>query len=86
MVPQRQINEPDSFYFMFLLNLETVDTVIIFDSDWNPTGAEDRAHRTGQKKGIVRVFVLVSVEEVYWSVQESYKLVFSTELPRVKSI
>ncbi|KAL0858012.1 hypothetical protein Bca101_063166 [Brassica carinata] len=71
----KQFNEPDSPYFMFLLstragglglNLQTADTVIIFDSDWNPQmdqQAEDRAHRIGQKKE-VRVFVLVSVGSV----------------------
>ncbi|CAH2054888.1 unnamed protein product [Thlaspi arvense] len=71
----KQFNEPDSPYFMFLLstragglglNLQTADTVIIFDSDWNPQmdqQAEDRAHRIGQKKE-VRVFVLVSVGSI----------------------
>jgi SNF2 family DNA or RNA helicase len=35
------------------LNLQSADTVIIFDSDWNPQmdlQAQDRAHRIGQKK------------------------------------
>ena len=44
------------------LNLVTADTVIIFDSDWNPMmdlQAQDRAHRIGQKK-IVSVFRLVT--------------------------
>ncbi|KAJ6430019.1 hypothetical protein OIU84_021434 [Salix udensis] len=71
----KKFNAPDSPYFMFLLstragglglNLQTADTVIIFDSDWNPQmdqQAEDRAHRIGQKKE-VRVFVLVSVGSV----------------------
>ncbi|KAK7405884.1 hypothetical protein VNO78_07496 [Psophocarpus tetragonolobus] len=71
----RKFNAHDSPYFMFLLstragglglNLQTADTVIIFDSDWNPQmdqQAEDRAHRIGQKKE-VRVFVLVSVGSV----------------------
>ncbi|KAL2229881.1 probable ATP-dependent DNA helicase CHR12 [Sesamum indicum] len=71
----RQFNAPDSPYFIFLLstragglglNLQTADTVIIFDSDWNPQmdqQAEDRAHRIGQKKE-VRVFVLVSVGSI----------------------
>lgn len=71
----KQFNAPDSPYFIFLLstragglglNLQTADTVIIFDSDWNPQmdqQAEDRAHRIGQKKE-VRVFVLVSVGSV----------------------
>ncbi|OBZ86833.1 Chromatin structure-remodeling complex subunit snf21, partial [Choanephora cucurbitarum] len=70
-------NAPDSPYFMFLLstragglglNLQTADTVIIFDSDWNPhqdLQAQDRAHRIGQTKE-VRIFRLItenSVEE-----------------------
>jgi SNF2 family DNA or RNA helicase len=50
-------NAEDSPYFIFLLstragglglNLQTADTVIMFDSDWNPAmdqQAEDRAHR-----------------------------------------
>ncbi|XP_050217949.1 probable ATP-dependent DNA helicase CHR12 [Mercurialis annua] len=71
----KQFNAPDSPYFMFLLstragglglNLQTADTVIIFDSDWNPQmdqQAEDRAHRIGQKKE-VKVFVLVSVGSI----------------------
>ena len=50
--------------FVFLLstragglgvNLATADTVIIFDSDWNPQNdlqAMARAHRIGQKKQV----------------------------------
>ncbi|XP_062230731.1 probable ATP-dependent DNA helicase CHR719 [Phragmites australis] len=68
-------NKKDSEYFLFLLstragglglNLQTADTVIMFDSDWNPQmdqQAEDRAHRIGQKKE-VRIFVLVSVGSI----------------------
>lgn len=64
-------NAPDSPYFCFLLstragglglNLQTADTVIIFDSDWNPMmdlQAQDRAHRIGQKHE-VRVIRLIS--------------------------
>ena len=64
-------NAPDSPYFLFLLstragglglNLATADTVIIFDSDWNPMmdlQAQDRAHRIGQKK-TVSVFRLIT--------------------------
>ncbi|KAJ1441487.1 SNF2 family N-terminal domain-containing protein [Ochromonadaceae sp. CCMP2298] len=64
-------NKEDSPYFIFLLstraggvgiNLATADTVIIFDSDWNPmmdAQAQDRAHRIGQKKE-VRVFRLLT--------------------------
>ncbi|KAI8076515.1 SNF2 family N-terminal domain-containing protein [Gilbertella persicaria] len=63
----RLFNAPDSPYFVFLLstragglglNLQTADTVIIFDSDWNPhqdLQAQDRAHRIGQTKE-VRIF------------------------------
>ncbi|KZT57042.1 hypothetical protein CALCODRAFT_453574 [Calocera cornea HHB12733] len=73
----RKFNEKDSPYSLFLLstragglglNLQTADTVIIFDSDWNPHAdlqAQDRAHRIGQKKA-VSVFRLItdkSVEE-----------------------
>ena len=65
------IHRPDSPYFIFLLstragglglNLATADTVILFDSDWNPmmdAQAQDRAHRIGQKNE-VRVFRLVT--------------------------
>lgn len=64
-------NAPDSPYFCFLLstragglglNLQTADTVIIFDSDWNPMmdlQAQDRAHRIGQTR-VVRVYRLIS--------------------------
>ena len=44
------------------LNLQVSDTVIIFDSDWNPQidlQAMDRAHRIGQKK-VVQVFRLIA--------------------------
>lgn len=80
----REFNAPDSPYFMFLLstragglglNLQTADTVIIFDSDWNPQmdqQAEDRAHRIGQKKE-VRVFVLVSVGSIEEEILERAK-------------
>lgn len=38
------------------LNLSSADTVILFDSDWNPQmdlQAMDRAHRMGQKKPVI---------------------------------
>ncbi|KAK3137522.1 hypothetical protein QOZ80_5BG0453420 [Eleusine coracana subsp. coracana] len=77
-------NKKDSDYFIFLLstragglglNLQTADTVIIFDSDWNPQmdqQAEDRAHRIGQKNE-VRVFVLVSVGSIEEEILERAK-------------
>ncbi|XP_034140949.1 transcription activator BRG1-like, partial [Drosophila guanche] len=70
-----QFNEKDSEYFIFILstragglglNLQTADTVIIFDSDWNPhqdLQAQDRAHRIGQKNE-VRVLRLITVNSV----------------------
>ena len=73
----KEFNAPDSEYFCFLLstragglglNLQTADTVIIFDSDWNPhqdLQAQDRAHRIGQKNEvrILRLITTDSVEE-----------------------
>ena len=61
----RLFNEPNSQYDVFLLstragglglNLQTADTVIIFDSDWNPQmdlQAQDRVHRIGQEKEVI---------------------------------
>lgn len=37
------------------INLATADTVVLYDSDWNPQvdlQAQDRAHRIGQKKQV----------------------------------
>ncbi|KAI9487898.1 MAG: SNF2 family N-terminal domain-containing protein [Benjaminiella poitrasii] len=71
----RLFNAENSPYFVFLLstragglglNLQTADTVIIFDSDWNPhqdLQAQDRAHRIGQTKE-VRIFRLISTNSV----------------------
>ena len=64
-------NAPNSPYFIFLLstragglglNLVSADTVIIYDSDWNPMmdlQAQDRAHRIGQRN-VVSVFRLIT--------------------------
>ncbi|KAK5134811.1 hypothetical protein LTR08_006043 [Meristemomyces frigidus] len=73
----KEFNAPNSPYFCFLLstragglglNLQTADTVIIYDSDWNPhqdLQAQDRAHRIGQKNEvkILRLISSNSVEE-----------------------
>ncbi|EME43167.1 hypothetical protein DOTSEDRAFT_72522 [Dothistroma septosporum NZE10] len=73
----RLFNAPGSEYQIFLLstragglglNLQTADTVIIYDSDWNPhqdLQAQDRAHRIGQKNEvrILRLITSNSVEE-----------------------
>lgn len=48
------------------LNLQSADTVILYDSDWNPQQdlqAQDRAHRIGQKNE-VRVFRFVTATPV----------------------
>ncbi|KAI1328341.1 P-loop containing nucleoside triphosphate hydrolase protein [Xylariaceae sp. FL0255] len=74
-------NAEDSQDFCFLLstragglgiNLMTADTVIIFDSDWNPQAdlqAMARAHRIGQKKPVT-VYRLVSKETIEEEVLE----------------
>lgn len=74
-------NAPDSQDFCFLLstragglgiNLMTADTVILFDSDWNPQAdlqAMARAHRIGQKKPVT-IYRLVSKDTVEEEVLE----------------
>ncbi|KAF6765924.1 SNF2-family ATP dependent chromatin remodeling factor snf21 [Ephemerocybe angulata] len=80
-------NQKDSEYKVFILstragglglNLQTADTVIIFDSDWNPHAdlqAQDRAHRIGQTKAvlILRFITEKSVEEAMYQ-RARYKL------------
>ncbi|KAI3382781.1 hypothetical protein SNEBB_000984 [Seison nebaliae] len=72
-----KFNNPKDDYFIFLLstragglglNLQSADTVIIFDSDWNPhqdLQAQDRAHRIGQQNEVrvLRLMTVNSVEE-----------------------
>lgn len=72
-----KFNEKESDIFIFILstragglglNLQTADTVIIFDSDWNPhqdLQAQDRAHRIGQTNEVrvLRLMTVNSVEE-----------------------
>lgn len=59
-----EFNAPGSRFFVFLLstragglgiNLASADTVILYDSDWNPQvdlQAMDRAHRIGQTRSV----------------------------------
>lgn len=77
-------NAPGSADFAFLLstragglgiNLETADTVIIFDSDWNPQNdlqAMARAHRIGQKSH-VSVYRFVSKDTMEEDILERAK-------------
>ena len=77
-------NAPGSEDFCFLLstragglgiNLETADTVVIYDSDWNPQNdlqAMARAHRIGQKKS-VNIYRLVSKGSVEETILERAK-------------
>nr|CAG8435680.1 14839_t:CDS:2 [Entrophospora candida] len=77
-------NAPNSVDFVFLLstragglgiNLNTADTVIIFDSDWNPQNdlqAMARAHRIGQKNH-VNVYRFVTKDTIEESILERAK-------------
>ncbi|XP_062108563.1 chromatin structure-remodeling complex protein SYD [Humulus lupulus] len=72
-----KFNKPNSPFFIFLLsiraggvgvNLQAADTVIIFDTDWNPQvdlQAQARAHRIGQKRDVLvlRFETVQTVEE-----------------------
>jgi SNF2 family DNA or RNA helicase len=69
-----QFNTKDDVHIFMLstragglgLNLQSADTVIIFDSDFNPQmdlQAQDRAHRVGQKNQ-VRVFRLITESRI----------------------
>ena len=84
MVQAWQTN-PEIFIFMLStragglgLNLTSADTVIFYDSDWNPTidsQAMDRAHRIGQTKQ-VKVFRLVTrntIEQKFLNVLKKRK-------------
>ncbi|TKY46708.1 CHROMATIN REMODELING 5 [Spatholobus suberectus] len=77
-------NEPGSDDFCFLLstragglgiNLATADTVIIFDSDWNPQNdlqAMSRAHRIGQQE-VVNIYRFVTSKSVEEDILERAK-------------
>lgn len=70
-----RFNEKDSIEKVFVLstkagglglNLQVSDTVILFDSDWNPQmdeQAKDRAHRVGQTSE-VKVFRFITATRV----------------------
>jgi SWI/SNF-related matrix-associated actin-dependent regulator of chromatin subfamily A member 5 len=76
-----EFNAPNSKKFCFLLstragglgiNLATADTVVLFDSDWNPQmdlQAMDRAHRIGQKKQVM-VYRLVMQDTIEQKIVE----------------
>ncbi|XP_029926182.1 lymphoid-specific helicase [Myripristis murdjan] len=65
--------DPEVFLFLLStragglgINLTAADTVIIFDSDWNPQAdlqAQDRCHRIGQTKPVV-VYRLITANTV----------------------
>ena len=67
-----EFNDSSNDLFVFLLstragglgiNLTAADTVILFDSDWNPhqdSQAQDRCHRIGQKRPVVVYRLLTS--------------------------
>jgi len=71
MIHIQEFNKKDSPYFCFIMstraggmgiNLQTADTVILMDSDWNPQvdmQAMARVHRIGQKS-TVHVYRLIS--------------------------
>ena len=76
-------------YFIFILatragglgiNLTGADTVIFYDSDWNPTidaQAQDRAHRIGQTRQ-VRIFIASSP---HTSLGDTWHALLSPYLP-----
>ncbi|XP_069990366.1 lymphocyte-specific helicase [Penaeus vannamei] len=73
----KEYNSKDSNSFIFLLstragglgiNLASADTVIIYDSDWNPQAdlqAQDRCHRIGQTRPvlILRLITASTIDE-----------------------
>ncbi|CAJ0964729.1 unnamed protein product [Ranitomeya imitator] len=73
-IQMREFNtDPDVFIFLVStragglgINLTAADTVIIYDSDWNPQAdlqAQDRCHRIGQTRPVV-VYRLVTANTI----------------------
>ena len=93
-------NDPKNHekYFTFLIstragglgiNLATADTVIFYDSDWNPQvdlQAMDRAHRIGQLKtvNVYRLITQCTIEERILT-RASYKLNLNRNIIQKKS-
>ena len=86
-------NAPASRTFLFLMttragglgiNLQTADTCVLFDSDWNPQAdlqAMARVHRLGQQKK-VHVYRLVSGGTAEERVlQRSQKKLYLSQVP-----
>jgi SWI/SNF-related matrix-associated actin-dependent regulator of chromatin subfamily A member 5 len=77
--------DPNSDKFIFLLstragglgiNLATADTVVLYDSDWNPQvdlQAMDRAHRIGQKNPVM-VYRLITENSIEEKIIERQKI------------
>ncbi|XP_041482494.1 lymphoid-specific helicase-like isoform X1 [Lytechinus variegatus] len=71
--------DPDVFLFLLStragglgINLTAADTVIIYDSDWNPQSdlqAQDRCHRIGQTKPVI-IYRLVTANTIDQKVVE----------------
>ncbi|KAJ3343600.1 hypothetical protein HDU93_007481 [Gonapodya sp. JEL0774] len=90
-------NAPNSPDFAFLLstragglgiNLETADTVILFDSDWNPQNdlqAMARAHRIGQTKH-VNVYRFISKDTIEEDILERAKRKMVLEFALIKQM
>ena len=80
-------NADDIFAFLLTtraggvgINLMAADTVIIYDSDWNPQNdlqAMDRAHRIGQKKQVI-VYRLITENTV------DVKIIERAEMKKVR--
>jgi len=79
-----RFNAPNAEQFVFLLstkagglgiNLATADTVVIYDSDWNPHNdiqAFSRAHRIGQKNQVM-IYRFVTRNSVEERIQQTAK-------------